>query len=309
MKKYAVIFPGQGSQSVGMCKDLLSYKIVKETFAEATEVLGYDMERLVLNDDDKKLNQTLYTQPAMLCVDIAVYRLWMEKIKIKPDVLAGHSLGEYAAIVASEVIDFKDAILLVQKRAQYMQDAVPSDTGAMAAIIGLDDKTIIKKCKENTSENSIVEPVNFNSPGQVVIAGHKVAVEKTCFVLKTAGAKLARILPVSVPSHCSLMVDAAKKLQNDIKQIKFNQPQIKVIFNANASGEMEIENIKGLLVSQLHSPVLWVDVMDEINKKDYVIEAGPGKVLSNLNKRIDKTSITYPVYDQKTLQFTMEEIL
>ncbi|RLA05944.1 MAG: [acyl-carrier-protein] S-malonyltransferase [Gammaproteobacteria bacterium] len=309
MKNLAIIFPGQGSQSVGMLQDLMTNNIVKKTFDEAGEALGYDMADLVLNDTDNKLNQTIYTQPVMLCSDIAIYRMWLDKTNLKPNLLAGHSLGEYAAVVASEVIDFKSAIILVKKRAEYMQNAVPDGIGAMAAIIGLKDDDIINFCQQENNDDNVVEAVNFNAPGQVVIAGHKNSVIKVMEQCKTSGAKITKLLPVSVPSHCSLMKDAATKLSDDMDKIEFKSPQIKIIHNVNADIAENSSQIKLLLAKQLYSPVVWVDVMQKINLQKNVVEAGPGKVLTNLNKRIDKTVPVHPIYDLSTFNTTLEKIL
>jgi [acyl-carrier-protein] S-malonyltransferase len=309
MKNLSIIFPGQGSQSVGMLQDLMTNSVVKKTFAEASDALGYDMADLVLHDTDNKLNQTIYTQPVMLCSDIAIYNLWLDKTNLTPNLLAGHSLGEYAAVVASGVMDFKSAIILVKKRAEYMQNAVPDGIGVMAAIIGLKDEYVIKICQDETKNNNIAEAVNFNAPGQVVIAGHKTAVISVMEKCKKMGAKIAKLLPVSVPSHCCLMTDAAKLLSADMDEIEFKPAQIKIIHNVNADIAENNTQIKSLLARQLYSPVLWVDVMQKINMQKNIIEAGPGKVLTNLNKRINKTIPVYPIYDLTTLNTTLEKIL
>jgi len=287
--KYAAIFPGQGSQSLGMMSELAEqYSIVQETFSEASSVLSYDLWD-VTQCQEENLNSTIYTQPAMLTAGVAAWRVWKEQSVPAPIVLAGHSLGEYTALVASDVMSFTDAVKAVQTRAKLMQEAVPAGEGAMAAILGLSDVEIKKVC-HYASEGGVVEAVNFNAPGQVVIAGETEAVERATSAAKAAGAKRAIILPVSVPSHSSLMKGAAQQLSEVIDSIKFDNPVIPVIQNAEAKSYFSIDDIKKALVKQLYNPVLWVDSVQSMNVETY-IELGPGKVLAGLSKRIHKGSV------------------
>ncbi len=288
----AMVFPGQGSQSIGM---LTAYyednPQVKETFDEASAVLGYDLWEVVTSGPEEKLNSTDVTQPAMLAAGVAVWKLWNEKNGEQPVVMAGHSLGEYTALVCAGVIDFKDAIKLVSARGKYMQEAVPAGTGSMAAILGLDDDAVREVCSAATGAEQIVEAVNFNSPGQVVIAGHTDAVEKATVLAKEKGAKRAVILPVSVPSHCQLMKPAADKLAADLTSINFSEPTVPVLNNVDVNAENSADQIKQALVRQLYQPVRWVEIIKSMANQgvDRILECGPGKVLWGLNKRIDKT--------------------
>jgi len=288
----AMVFPGQGSQSIGM---LTAYyednPQVKATFDEASAVLGYDLWDVVSSGPAEKLNSTDVTQPAMLAAGVAVWKLWNEKNGEQPVVMAGHSLGEYTALVCAGVIDFKDAIKLVSARGKYMQEAVPAGTGSMAAILGLDDDAVREVCSAATSAEQIVEAVNYNSPGQVVIAGHTDAVEKATVLAKEKGAKRAVILPVSVPSHCQLMKPAADKLAADLKAINFSEPTVPVLNNVDVNAENSADQIKQALVRQLYQPVRWVEIIQSMANQgvDRILECGPGKVLWGLNKRIDKT--------------------
>ncbi|MBF4335074.1 ACP S-malonyltransferase, partial [Vibrio anguillarum] len=259
MSKFAIVFPGQGSQSVGMLAELgQQYDVIQQTFAEASEVLGYDLWALVQNGPVEDLNQTSRTQPALLASSVALWRLWQSLGLEQPALLAGHSLGEYSALVCAGVVDFKQAIKLVELRGQLMQEAVPEGVGAMSAIIGLDDELIAKACEE-AAQGEVVSPVNFNSPGQVVIAGNKDAVERAGQLCKEAGAKRALPLPVSVPSHCALMKPAADKLAVALQSIEFNAPQIPVINNVDVIAEIDPAKIKDALVRQLYSPVRWTE--------------------------------------------------
>jgi len=287
----AIVFPGQGSQAVGMLADLYEkYEVVKQTFQEASESLGYDLWSLVSEDADGKLNQTEFTQPALLTSSVAVWRTYVEQGGDKPNYLAGHSLGEYSALVCAGVLSLKDAVKLVEKRGQYMQQAVPAGTGAMAAIIGLADEAIDKACEE-AAEGEVVSPVNFNSPGQIVIAGNKAAVERAMELCKEAGAKRALPLPVSVPSHCALMKPAADKLAEDLTALEFNSPEIQVVNNVDVKAESDPEAIKQALIKQLYSPVRWTETFQYFASQGVTesFEFGPGKVLSGLAKRIDKS--------------------
>jgi len=290
MSKQAWVFPGQGSQNLGMLSELASeYAIIQETFAQASEVLGYDLWNVVQNDE-QKLNQTHITQPALLAASYAIYKLLLEKELSQPLYLAGHSLGEYSALVCAGVIDFSDAVKLVEARGQFMQQAVPAGTGGMYAIIGLDDDKVIASCHQVQVEtNEVVAAVNFNSPGQIVIAGNKGAAELAANLCKEQGAKRALSLAVSVPSHCALMKPAAKKLASLLTDVQFNTPNIRVINNVNVASPNEPDAIKQALVEQLYSPVRWtetVTMLADLEVKN-LLEIGPGKVLTGLTKRID----------------------
>ncbi|EKO3931345.1 ACP S-malonyltransferase [Vibrio fluvialis] len=304
MSKFAIVFPGQGSQAVGMLAELgEQYDVVKQTFAEASDALGYDLWALVQNGPAEDLNQTFRTQPALLASSVAIWRVWQELGLEQPEVLAGHSLGEYSALVCAGVIDFKAAIKLVELRGQLMQEAVPAGTGAMYAIIGLEDAAIAKACEE-AAQGDVVSPVNFNSPGQVVIAGQKDAVERAGTLCKEAGAKRALPLPVSVPSHCALMKPAAEKLAVALEELAFNTPQIPVINNVDVVAETDPAKIKDALVRQLHSPVRWTEGVEKMAEQgiEKLIEVGPGKVLTGLTKRIVKTLDAAAVNDIASLE-------
>lgn len=304
MSKFAIVFPGQGSQAVGMLAELgEQYDVVKQTFAEASDALGYDLWALVQNGPVEDLNQTFRTQPALLASSVAIWRVWQALGLEQPEVLAGHSLGEYSALVCAGVIDFKAAIKLVELRGQLMQEAVPAGTGAMYAIIGLDDAAIAKAC-EDAAQGDVVSPVNFNSPGQVVIAGQKDAVERAGALCKEAGAKRALPLPVSVPSHCALMKPAAEKLAVALEALEFNVPQIPVINNVDVATETDPAKIKDALVRQLHSPVRWTEGVEKMAAQgiEKLIEVGPGKVLTGLTKRIVKTLDAAAVNDIASLE-------
>ena len=301
---FAFVFPGQGSQSIDMLSELATvYPQVEATFAEASQALGYDLWKLVTEGPVEELNQTERTQPAMLAAGIAVWRVWQSVSDISPNYLAGHSLGEYSALVASGALDFADAIKLVELRGQYMQQAVPAGEGAMAAILGLDDDTVKAVC-EQASEHGVVEAVNFNSPGQVVIAGSASAVNPALELAKEQGAKRALLLPVSVPSHCALMKPAAENLAKALNDITINTPSIPVIHNASVTSVDSAEEIKQLLAMQLYSPVRWVETVQFFanNNIETLVECGPGKVLAGLTKRIDKSLAGLPVFDDNTLQ-------
>ena len=299
----AIVLPGQGSQSVGMLADLYeSFDVVRNTFAEASDALGYDMWSLVNEDADGKLNQTEYTQTALLTSSVAVWRAYLAKGGEKPEYLAGHSLGEYSALVCAGVVSLTDAVKLVEKRGQYMQQAVPAGTGAMAAIIGLADDAIAQACIE-AEQGEVVSSVNFNSPGQVVIAGNKDAVERAMVLCKEAGAKRALPLPVSVPSHCALMKPAADQLAKELQTLTFNTPDILVVNNVDVKAEQNPEAIKEALIKQLYSPVRWTETIQFFAKQGVTesYEFGPGKVLSGLIKRIDKSVSCVSVGDTASL--------
>ncbi len=288
--KLAFVFPGQGSQTVAMLSDFAENSIVQASFEEASKALGYDLWQLVAQGPAEKLNQTNFTQPALLTASVALWRLWQSESEVKPAIMAGHSLGEYSALVCAGVISLSDAVALVEKRGELMQACVPEGVGAMAAVIGLADEDIISAC-DNAKEGQIVSAVNFNSPGQVVIAGHKEAVERAGELCKTAGAKRVLPLPVSVPSHCALMSDAADKLAIELESVTFNQPEIAVVNNVDVAEEVTGDAIKAALVKQLYSPVRWSETISLLASDgiEQVIEIGPGKVLQGLNKRINKS--------------------
>ena len=279
------------------------YPLVQETFIEASDALGYDIWELVTSGPDVALNQTERTQPAMLAAGIAVWRVWQSLTNIQPGYLAGHSLGEYTALVAAGALSFTDAIKLVEMRGQFMQQAVPEGQGGMAAILGLDDNAVKMICIDAADEQ-VVEAVNFNSPGQVVIAGNVEAVTKATELAKEQGAKRALLLSVSVPSHCALMKPAAEKLAEAITDTPVHKTRIPVLHNVNVSAAADENEIKALLIQQLHNPVRWVETIQALSDKgvDKIVECGPGKVLAGLTKRIDKTITGLPVFDQRSLE-------
>ena len=307
--KYSIVFPGQGSQSLGMLSDLNSnFSVVSKVFQEASDSISVDLWK-ILNEDQEALNLTENTQPIMLAAGYATFKVLSEETSLSPISMAGHSLGEYTTLVASSSMSFFDAIQLVRKRGELMQAAVPTGSGSMAAILGLDDKLVIEECRK-ASIKGVVEAVNFNSPGQVVIAGEKNAVAHACELMKEAGAKRALILPVSVPSHCSLMKAAADKFKTFIESVKFKAPHIKVIHNVDADYAGDIVDIKAKLVEQLHMPVLWTDSVNKMKESgvEKLIEVGPGKVLTGLTRRIDKSLSASAIIDVNSLKSTIEEI-
>jgi len=286
---FALLFPGQGSQSVGMLAELSKETpLVKQVFAEASDVLGEDLWR-ISHDDVDKLNQTAYTQPAILAASIAMLRVWQHEGGPVPTIMAGHSLGEYSALVAASAIEFADAVKLVHLRGQYMQAAVPAGTGAMMAIIGLDDDRVTELCAE-AAQVGIVVAVNFNAPGQVIIAGEKQPVHVAGELAKAAGAKRALPLPVSVPSHCELMKPAAEQLAQVLIQININMPNVTVLHNVDVAEHTTPDEIRDALVRQLYLPVRWTETIELMMSRGMTryIECGPGKVLAGLNKRISK---------------------
>lgn len=299
-----VIFPGQGSQSVGMLAELFEhYDSVRGTFGEASSVLGYDLAQLCLEGPEDELNRTDRTQPALLTAGVAVWRLWREQGGPAPAMMAGHSLGEYTALTCAGALAFTDAVTLVARRGEFMQEAVPAGTGAMAAILGLDDEAVTRVC-EQTANGEVVEPVNFNAPGQVVIAGHQAAVERAMSAATEAGAKRAMPLPVSVPSHCSLMAPAAQRLGEVLEGVDIGTPEIPVVHNVDAATHSEPAQIREALVQQLHHPVRWVETVQAMRSAGVgaFVEAGPGRVLAGLGKRIDKSAPVKSVMDRDSLE-------
>ena len=284
------VFPGQGSQSVGMMKELAARDgVVSETFAEASAVLGYDLWQLVSEGPAEKLNETVHTQPAMLAAGIATWRCWLNAGGARPAAVAGHSLGEYAALVAAGVLEFPAAVKLVRERAERMQQAVPAGIGAIAAVLGLEDEAVAAACAE-AAQGEVVEPVNFNSPGQLVIAGHAGAVQRALEACKARGAKRALLLPMSVPAHSSLMQSAAQGFAATLRDAALAAPQVAFWSPVDARRHDSAEDIRGLLISQLASPVRWTALVQALVAAGYtqLVECGPGKVLTGLNRRIDK---------------------
>lgn len=310
MTQFAMVFPGQGSQSLGMLSALAAENaLVEQTFAEASEALGYDLWALVQNGPEEELNKTWQTQPALLAASVAIFRVWKAKNGPMPTMMAGHSLGEYSALVCAGVIDFKDAIKLVELRGKLMQEAVPEGTGAMYAIIGLDNEAIEKACQE-AAQGQVVSPVNFNSPGQVVITGEKAAVERAGAACKEAGAKRALPLSVSVPSHCALMKPAAEKLAVALQEITFNAPIFPVINNVDVKIEQSAENIRDALVRQLYNPVRWTETVELMADQgvEHLVEVGPGKVLTGLTKRIVSNLTAVAANDPVSLATALENL-
>jgi len=303
MTQIAFVFPGQGSQTVGMLTELAAtYPLVEETFREASDALGYDLWQLVSQGPAEELNKTWQTQPALLAASVAIYRVWQQQGGQQPVLMAGHSLGEYSALVCAGMLSFADAVKLVELRGKLMQEAVPEGTGAMQAIIGLDDAAIRKACEES-AQGQVVSPVNFNSPGQVVIAGNKEAVERAGAACKAAGAKRALPLPVSVPSHCALMKPAADKLAVALENITFAAPAVPVINNVDVKAETDAAAIRHALVRQLYSPVRWTESVEAMAEQGVtqLLEMGPGKVLTGLTKRIVDSLTAAAVNDTASL--------
>ena len=310
MSKLAFVFPGQGSQKVGMLADLeLKNKQVSDTFAEASDVLGYDMWKMVQEGPQEEINLTERTQPILLASSVAIWRIWLDKQGQKPSFMAGHSLGEWSALVCSETVSFSDALKIVQARGQYMQKAVPVGEGAMAAIIGLEDSIIIEAC-QSASEIGVVDAVNFNAPGQVVIAGSISAVNQAIEECKQAGAKRALPLPVSAPFHTSLMKPAADQLSELVNSVTFKQPSVPVVHNVHAETEENPDTIKTLMLEQIYKPVRWVDCVKTLKSSgvNTLVECGPGKVLCGLNKRIDKELLSLATDDQSSFEATLSQL-
>ncbi|MBJ3815489.1 ACP S-malonyltransferase [Shimwellia pseudoproteus] len=309
MTQFAFVFPGQGSQSVGMLADLAAENpVVEATFREASDALGYDLWALSQQGPAEELNKTWHTQPALLAASVAIWRVWQQRGGKTPAMMAGHSLGEYSALVCAGVMNFADAVRLVELRGKFMQDAVPAGTGAMYAIIGLDDAAIAKAC-EDAADGQVVSPVNFNSPGQVVIAGNKDAVERAGAACKAAGAKRALPLPVSVPSHCALMKPAAEKLAAELQKMTFSAPQIPVVNNVDVKCETAPDAIRDALVRQLYSPVQWTKCVEFMAGQGVtqLLEAGPGKVLTGLTKRIVDTMTATAINEPASLSAALEQ--
>lgn len=289
MKSLGFVFPGQGSQSKGMLSDIANeFDQVKHTYAEASQALGYDLWNLVQEGPEEVLAQTIHTQPALLAGSYAIWRIIQTKKNIQPVLLAGHSLGEYTALVCADAFSFQDAIRLVAARGQYMQEAIPMGQGALAAIIGLDDAVVAELCRKAQSNNEIISPANFNCPGQIVVSGNLPAVERVILLAKEAGARMAKLLPVSVPSHCALMKPAAEQLQKILETISIQKPRIPVVNNVDVALYDDAKSIREGLVKQLFMPVRWVETIQYFTHQgiSHIIECGPGKVLTGLNKRI-----------------------
>jgi [acyl-carrier-protein] S-malonyltransferase len=304
------VFPGQGSQSVGMLAELSSsFGEVGETFGQASDALGYDLWQVVSDGPAEELNKTHVTQPAMLAAGVATWRIWQAKNGPAPVVMAGHSLGEYTALVCAGAIAFEDAVGLVADRGRFMQEAVPAGEGAMAAILGLDDEVVIEVCAK-AAEGDVVSAVNFNAPGQVVVAGSAAAVERSVNLAKEAGAKRAVTLPVSAPSHCSLMQPAADRLAERLAGIDVQMPSIPVLHNADVAAADSPEAIRDALVRQLYGPVRWVETVRAMAGQgvDALVECGPGKVLTGLNRRIERRMPIHPVLDGESLDKALAEL-
>lgn len=307
MTKFAFVFPGQGSQAVGMLNGFVENPVVKQTIAEASDALQFDLGKLIAEGPKEELDLTTNTQPVMLTAAVACYRAWMAAGGAAPAMVAGHSLGEYSALVAAGVIAFADAVPLVRFRAQAMQEAVPVGQGGMAAILGLSDDDVRAACAE-AAQGEVVEAVNFNAPAQVVIAGHKGAVERACAAAKEKGAKRALPLPVSAPFHSSLLKPASDRLRDYLEKLVFSAPNIPVINNVDVAFAQEVSGIKDALVRQAASPVRWVETVQKMAAEGvtHVIECGPGKVLAGLTKRINGDLVGDAIVDQVSLDKVLE---
>jgi [acyl-carrier-protein] S-malonyltransferase len=303
MTQFAFVFPGQGSQSRGMMNGYADFAAVRDTFAEASDVLKQDLWQLVAEGSDADLNATVNTQPIMLSAGVAVYRAWQSQNGAKAAIMAGHSLGEYTALVAAGALSFADALPLVRYRAQCMQTAVPEGVGGIAAILGLDDDAVRAVCVEG-AQGEVLEAVNYNSTGQVVIAGNRAAVERGMELAKAKGAKRAIMLPMSVPSHCSLLKGAAEQLRSYLNNVTVLPPSVPVLHNADVATYSDAAKIKDALVRQLYSPVRWVETVLEFGKQGIThnVECAPGKVLAGLNKRIDANQQAMAINDGEALK-------
>jgi len=303
MTKFAFVFPGQGSQSRGMMNGYADFDAVRDTFTEASNILKQDLWQLVAEGSDADLNATVNTQPIMLTAGVAVYRAWQSQSGAAPSMMAGHSLGEYTALVAAGALRFADALPLVRYRAECMQQAVPEGVGGIAAILGLDEEAVRAVCVEG-AQGEVLEAVNYNSPGQIVIAGNRAAVERGMELAKARGAKRAIMLPMSVPSHCRLLQGAAEQLRDYLANIEVRTPAIPVLHNADVAAYSDGEAIKDALVRQLYSPVRWVETVLEFGKQGIThnVECAPGKVLAGLNKRIDINQQALAINDGEALK-------
>jgi [acyl-carrier-protein] S-malonyltransferase len=303
MTKFAFVFPGQGSQSRGMMNGYADFATVRDTFTEASDILKQDMWQLVAEGSDAELSATVNTQPIMLTAGVAVYRAWQSQNGATPAIMAGHSLGEYTALTAAGALRFADALPLVRYRAQCMQEAVPEGVGGIAAILGLDEDAVRAVCVEG-AQGEVLEAVNYNSPGQVVIAGNRAAVERGMELAKAKGAKRAIMLPMSVPSHCLLLKGAAEQLRDYLANVAVQTPTIPVLHNADVAAYSDVEAIKDALVRQLYSPVRWVETVLEFGKQGITcnVECAPGKVLAGLNKRIDANQQALAINDGEALK-------
>lgn len=305
-----MVFPGQGSQAVGMLSVLAdSHALVRETFDEASEVVSVDLWNLIQNGPEEDLNRTENTQPAMLTAGIAVYRVWLHQGGALPTAMAGHSLGEYSALTAAGALSFIDAVKLVAARGRFMQQAVPEGVGAMAAVLGLEDDRVRAVCEE-AAAGQVAEAVNFNTPGQVVVAGDRAAIERAVKLATEAGAKRALMLPVSVPSHCALMKPAAEQLSSVLDELTIEMPSVEVIHNVDVSVSITVDDIRQKLVQQMYQPVRWVETVQAMVSQGIttIVEAGPGKVLTGLNKRIDRKLNLLPVADPAGLEKALEAV-
>lgn len=308
--KFAYLFPGQGSQSIGMMADLAaSFPEVKQTFVQGSDILQQDLWKLVTEGPEEELNQTENTQPLMLCASMATHSVWSKHVDIQPELMAGHSFGEYSALVCANAIDFEATLPLAKFRGQVMQQAVPVGQGAMAAILGLENEKLAEVCAE-ASQGQVVEAVNFNAPGQIVIAGDTAAVARAIDAAKEVGAKRAVTLPLSVPSHSSLMQPAAEKLKTYLEDVQVKKPDNRIIHNVDVQAYEDADSIKDALYRQLFNPVRWVESIEYIlsQQVDAFIELGPGKVLTGLCKRIDRKTPCFSVHDAKSLDQALENI-
>lgn len=307
---FAAVFPGQGSQSVGMLAELAdAYPTVESTFAEASEALGYDLWRVCREGPEEKLNSTECTQPAMLAAGVAVWRVWREHGGAAPEIMAGHSLGEYSALVCADGVAFPDAVALVAARGRYMQEAVPSGQGAVAAVIGLGDDEIDAACRA-AARGEVVCPVNFNAPGQVVLAGHTGAVTRALDLAREAGARRAILLPLSVPVHSPLMEPAAERFRSRLEEVAFSTPAVPVVANIGVEPHRDPDSMRDRLVRQLHSPVPWTATVLRLAEAgvDAILEPGPGRVLAGLNRRIDRGMKAHAVFDPASLGAALEAL-
>lgn len=306
---FAAVFPGQGSQSVGMLSGLSESDVTKQLLSDSSKILGYNLGGLIASGPTEKLNSTERAQPALLAAGVAAWRVWRAQGGPDPAYMAGHSLGEYTALVCAGALDFGAAIKLVEFRGQVMQEAVPTGTGAMAAVLGLSDAAVRHACSE-ASQGEVVAAANFNAPGQVVISGQTAAVARAAELCRQAGAKRVIPLPVSVPSHCDLMQPAATKLAKQLETIGFQTPVIPVIHNVDVTAHARPEEIRQVLIKQLYSPVRWVETVEALARQGVtqLIEFGPGRVLTGLTKRIDKSLAAYAVYDVATLEAALAAV-